>query len=226
MKVYFGSWTFLVAVAFSCLIASQLTAQQLPTDPPIVIDLDDIDLPPPVELGDISSDGTTGRQFHIRPRLESEIGRDWVYFPPHSQLPDQFPEPTPNSPPQDSIRLLEGTSLVAVIPQLQHKPTAGFVSASHQLIGNTVTIDAMLQTFSGATATIYGPHEYLLPLGDLDAGEYHVDVNLTRIDDRGSVSTHSGFMKFQVFAVPEPAGSASMLIGILVFVLSVRSRHR
>ena len=225
MKLYCGSFTILAAVAFSFGTACQLTAQQLPIDPPIFIGWDDVELPPPVELGDISSDGSAGRQFHIRPLLESEIGADWVYFPPHSRLPDQFPDPTPNSPAQESIRLVEGKPLVAVIPQLQHRPTAGIVSTRHQLVGDTLTIDAMLQTFPAVTHTIYGPHEYLLPLGELDAGEYHVDVNLTRVDDRGTVSTRSGFMKFQVFAVPEPAGSASMLIGILVFVLSLRSRH-
>ncbi len=125
-----------------------------------------------IELGDIGSDGQSGRQLHVRELLASEVGRDWVFFPPHLQLPNVFPDPPPPSPAQDSLYLTDMMSLVLVIPQLQHKPALGMIDAQYHLNGSTLTIDASLHTGSGFTHTIYGPHEFLLPIGQLPAGDY------------------------------------------------------
>jgi hypothetical protein len=68
-----------------------------------------------------------------------------------------------------------------------------------------ITVDASLHLLGYATATIYGPHEYLLPIGSLDEGEYHLILNLALssvFSDQATQAT--GFIEFVVHAVPEP----------------------
>lgn len=194
--------TFPVGVLLLLLITSVGSAQLIP----LAADQH-------LELGDIGSDGNSGRQLHVREQLANEIHWNWVFFPPHSQLPDTFPDPTPPSPSQGDISLTDMMSLVVVIPQLQHKPIQGLVDAEYQRSGNIITIDASLHTGSSITATIYGPHEYLLPIGQLPAGDYRLHLNLARTTDfSDAVVTTTGFMDFHVSGVPEPGGSPLLLV--------------
>jgi hypothetical protein len=180
-----------------------------------------------VDLGDISSTGESGRQLHIRPLRDSDVGRSWVYFPPHRQLPDIFPDPTPPSPRQDSLFLTEATPLVVVIPQLQHKPMVGRIDIDYYLDGNILTINASLHLLPAVTATIYGPHEFLLPIGELPAGDYRLRFNMTRTYDYSdSELTTTGFADFQVHGVPEPATTSLAVVGFVIVGLCGRRTWR
>ena len=179
-----------------------------------------------IDLGNIGSDGQSGRQLHVRELHASEIGRDWVFFPPHLQLPNIFPDPTPPSPAQDSLYLTDEMPLVVVIPQLQHKPTLGLVDTRYRLEGNNkIMIGASLHAGAGVTATIYGPHEFLLPIGQLPTGHYQLAFNLTRTNEfSDAVVTMSGFMDFHVNAVPEPSSLSALFVAQATLVCRCRRR--
>lgn len=175
------------------------------------------------DVGDIQSKGIAGRQLHIRELLSEEVGRDWKFFPPHSQLPETYPDPTPPSPAQDSLYLSEGMPLVVVIPQLQHKPFFAMVEVDYNLDGNVLTVDASMHLGLSSTDTIYGPHEYLLSIGELPVGNYRLDLILTRTSDYGpGEQTTTGFANFDVFSIPEPSMIGLTLIGLISSFAFVR----
>jgi hypothetical protein len=164
--------------------------------------------PTQIDLGDISSDGFGGRQILVRPLEIAEIGRSWKFFPPHDQLPEWYPEPTPATPAQSSVYLAADMPLVLVLPQLAHFPNIAGVSVAHLVSGREITVAAAIHSTSGYTATIYGPHEYLYPLGTLEPGEYRLQFDLERSNDfNSSTSFTTGYVHFTVHAaaVPEPA---------------------
>lgn len=202
---------------------------QLEIDTPfeIVLPGDPYELPNPrlVDLGDIASDGLGGRQNQVRPLEPDDVGREWKFFPPHLQLPEVFPEPTPATPSQQSILLREGLPLVFVIPQLAHYPFGAKIDVEHQRSGSEITIQASIHHLSYSTATIYGPHEYLLPLGTLDSGEYHITFDLSHTSDYSNqVTLLSGFMEFTVHPIPEPSSAVLGSLSAVCLGWTLRSK--
>lgn len=204
--------SFVFVLIFSLFLASGAYAQ---------VFLDPWFSPPEehADLGDITSDGTGGRQIQIRPLEAEDIGRMWKFFPPHFQLPEVFPDPTPATPAQQDILLTTGTSLVLVLPQLQHFPSGASVSVSHSISGHEIRVDASIHYLGYDTATIYGPHEYLHPLGMLTAGEYRLTLNLSQSSELSLVypSTTTGYVDFVVQPIPEP--TTFVLFGVCSTIL-------
>ncbi len=182
--------------------------------------------PQNVDLGNIASDGSGGRQTQIRPFEADEIGQVWKFFSPHYQLPEYFPDPPPPTPAQDDIFLTAGTPLILVLPQLQHFPNGADVSVSHAINGQQIIVDASIHYLGFSTATIYGPHEYLHPLGALDAGQYRLTLNFAWSSEFGppDPSITTGHIDFVVHAIPEPSSLA--LICSSVFIMLLVTCHR
>ena len=217
--------TLFAVIALSLFVEQRVLAQ-VELDAPFAFNippvLDILPNPQTFDLGDIASDGSAGRQNHVRPLEPDEVGHAWKFFPPHLQLPEVFPDPTPATPAQQSIFLTEGSPLVLVIPQLAHFPTGANVSVEHQLDGREIIVQASIHYLPFATATIYGPHEYLMLIGLLDPGEYHLTFNLSQTSDYSDqVTLMSGFMDFVVHPIPEP--SSAVLCGLsAICLLSAR----
>src|SRR3954451_9585569 len=117
-----------------------------------------------IDLGNIASDGSGGRQIVIRPAEPDDIGKAWNFFPPHLQLPDVFPDETPATPAQQTFYLMANTPLILAIPQLAHFPSGASIAVSYSIDHQEITVDASLHDAGFVTGTIYGPHEYLLPI--------------------------------------------------------------
>jgi hypothetical protein len=178
-----------------------------------------------IDLGNLASDGAGGRQIVLRPEESSDVGRFWKFFPPHFQLPSVYPDPTPATPAQDSYYLVEHSPLILAIPQLAHFPVVAETDVSYSIQGNEITVNAILRSGSVVTATIYGPHEYLLAIAGLDAGEYRLRFNLTEsVMESDQITRMSGFFDFSVHSVPEPGFAPILLSGVLFQIGFCRSR--
>jgi hypothetical protein len=118
-----------------------------------------------IDLGNIASDGSGGRQIVIRPAEPDDVGKAWNFFPPHLQL-------------QQTYYLMANAPLILAIPQLAHFPSGASVAVSYSIDHQEITVDASLHDAGFVTGTIYGPHEYLLPIAGLDAGDYHLTFNM------------------------------------------------
>jgi hypothetical protein len=153
-----------------------------------------------IDIGNITNDGGGGRQIVMRPAEPEDVGRTWKFFA------DEFFEPTPATPAQQEFYLREHLPLILAIPQLAHFPFGASIDVSYSMNGNNITVDAAMHFLGYTTATIYGPHEYLLPISGLDEGEYRLALNLTHssvYSDQTSETT--GFIEFVVHQVPEPS---------------------
>ncbi len=181
-----------------------------------------------VNLGNITSDGFGGRQVLVRPLEPDDVGRTWKFFPPHDQLPEYFPDPTPPTPAQDDVWLTEGSPLLLVLPQLQHFPMCTDVAVSHTRNGTDIFVDASLVDLNCSTDTIYGPHEYLYPLGYLDAGQYRLTLNCTRssIIDPLQQSVTTSYVEFRVHPVPEPSALALAGTSLAMLISAIRRRPK
>ncbi len=182
-----------------------------------------------IDLGNIASDGTGGRQIVMRPTEPEDTGMTWKFFPPHFQLPDVFPDPTPATPAQQSYYLLEHSPLILAIPQLAHFPSGASIGVTYSVDNKDIIVDATLRDLGYVTATIYGPHEYLLPIAGLNSGEYHLTFNLIYSSVYSDqVTQTSGFIEFAVHPVPEPTFIAYCCSGLLLVCASGRfaSRNR
>lgn len=158
-----------------------------------------------VDLGDITSTGQPGRHLYIAPTDPANPYPHYRFFPPHDILPDAFPDPTPDSPAQDAVQLFEDASLTVVIPQLSHFPTGANVRVSHVVSGNEILVQATINYLSYATATIYGPHEYLWPIGTFTVGDYRLTFDFIQTFELEPLSHTTGFVRFSVLPVPEPS---------------------
>jgi hypothetical protein len=170
-----------------------------------------------VDLGDITSDGSGNRQILVRPQELGDIGHEWKFFPPHDQLPNYFPEPTPATPAQSTVHLTSDVPLILVLPQLRHKPSLASISVSHLRNDNEITVDADIHWFGGVTRAIYGPHEYLYQLGYLEPGAYRLRLNLDQSDELSSQTRFAtGYVDFVVHpaTVPEPSTMLMVLGGL------------
>lgn len=177
-----------------------------------------------IDLGNLASDGTGGRQMVLRPEESSDVGATWKFFPPQLQLPS-VPDPTSATPAQDSYYLVEHSPLTLAIPQLAHFPVVAETDVSYSIQGNEITVNAILHSGSVVTATIYGPHEYLLAIPGLDAGEYRLHFNLTEsVMESDQITRMSGFFDFSVHSVPEPGFAPILLSGVLFQIRFRRSR--
>ena len=186
-----------------------------------------VSLPQHVDLGDITSSGEMGRQLYVEPTDPSRPFAYYRFFPPHDVLPDAYPEPTPPSPRQDSIQLFENTPLSVVIPQLAHFPFRAAIDVSHSITDHQIALHASIHYYGSVTATIYGPHEYLWPLGALDPGEYRLTLNFSQTSEQGETfpSSTSGFIRFTVLPVPEPSSLFFVVAAAAYFALG-NSRER
>lgn len=180
------------------------------------------------DLGNVSSDGSGGRQILIRPLELEDVGQQWKFFPPHDQLPEYYPEPTPATPAQELVFLPAGAPLVLVLPQLQHYPSGADVAVSHSVDGNQIVAEASIHFLGYITNTIYGPHEYVHPLGSFAPGEYRLTLNLTMSDVFAPTSSRlTGYVDFVVQPVPEPSTVAMVFLYVgPVVVASSRGRRR
>jgi hypothetical protein len=209
---------FILAIPVALLLTAVASAQ-VSTDIPR-----DLRLQTHYNLGDITSDGSGGRQIQIRPMTAEDIGRQWKFFPPYHYF-REYGSPLA-TPAQDAIVLTAGTPLTLVLPQLQHFPMFATVSVSHALDGHEIEVDAALETSLISTATIYGPHEYLHPLGALDAGDYRLNLNFTSsLDWEWSIPTTStGYVEFVV--VPEPSTLVLAIASAKILLLGSSGRPR
>jgi hypothetical protein len=170
-----------------------------------------IDFPPdPVDLGDITSTGCNGRQLLVEPTDPDTSDFPYRFFP--------FYPLTPPSPAQSSLILREGSNLTVAIPYLQHLPTRATINVSHSLHGSEILVDAAIHLRSSATATIFGPHEYLYAIGTLPAGDYKLTLNVASSSDYGGVYPQhlTGYIHFSVLPIPEPSTWLIQFVGILI----------
>ncbi|MEM8864291.1 MAG: hypothetical protein AAGF31_01950 [Planctomycetota bacterium] len=171
----------------------------------------------PNDLGDIASDGSGGLQTVVRPLGPGEGGGFTFY-----QQEDPFADP-PTTPPQAQFSLFVGEPLVLTLPQLSHAPHAATVSVSQSIVGNEIEIDAQIDFLGGSTDWLPPPNEYIHLLGAFPAGDYHVNVKITRSGWPHPLepSVARGFIGFSVLAVPEPTTS---VLGILATGLAILLR--
>ncbi|MEQ8835982.1 MAG: hypothetical protein RID07_04180, partial [Lacipirellulaceae bacterium] len=103
--------------------------------------------------------------------------------------------------------------LLLTLPQLAHFPTSASVQVEHSTDGNLIKVIASIEYGLSATATIFGPHEYLHSLGSFEPGDYSIELQIQRSDafNPGGVARTTGYIDFSVVAVPEPA---SLLIAL------------
>jgi hypothetical protein len=163
-----------------------------------------------IDVGDLTSTGNDGLQLTVEPSNPADAVWDWRLYPYGS---------TPTSPVQSSFSLLVGAPLTVFIPQLSHLPMLAEVSVSDTIVGNYITVNATMQYGFDVGNTFYGPQEYLLPIGGLDAGDYQLTLNVTRtiVDDDDDISPptlETGFADFTVSPVPEPASLTLALVAI------------
>jgi hypothetical protein len=169
------------------------------------------------DVGNIASDGSGGRQFVVRPAEAGETVQDWKFYGFTFDSAGQIVYQAPPTPAQQALTLYEHSPLIVAIPQLAHFPSLASVHVDYAISGHDITIDAELHDSGAATATIYGPHEFLQPLPGLDTGDYHLTFNLTYSASYSEYVTKSiGYDDFVVNAVPEPGlillGGSSMLL--------------
>ena len=218
------------AFGFLLLVCGFAPGREARADLIVVSPLDGSSTPPVHDLGDITSTGGGGRQLVVEPA--NPFGYEWRYFPPHDILPNVFPEPTPATPAQSAIQLAAGAPLEVAIPQLSHMPMLAEVHVAYQVIGHTIIVNASLNELPASTDTIYGPQEYLLAIGSLDAGDYQLVFNFDFLFEGRLTFQDTGFVHFQVggapsagfSVVPEPAGLMLALSALAGFVLFMR-RH-
>jgi hypothetical protein len=160
----------------------------------------------------IASDGSGGRQALVRPLLAEDVG----------QLYASFSDPPPATPAQDDIHLVAGMPLIVALPQLQHLPSGANVSVAHTLIGEMINLNASIHFLDFITATYYGPHEYLHPLGSLDPGNYRLNLDLSLTANTGIVGPPRvlGYIDFIVHPVPEPPAVALICVTVLIALVS------
>ncbi|MCC7145814.1 MAG: PEP-CTERM sorting domain-containing protein [Phycisphaeraceae bacterium] len=130
------------------------------------------------------------RKLHVRESREIELGDSpakWRYFDPFSSAPA--------SPAQDTIWLTEEDQLTIVAPSFQHMPSLGYFATHLTQEGSNIFLDAYFVSTGAATATIYGPHEYLEAIGTLAVGQYTVTTRMYR----GYLFGDSGEFDFQAF---------------------------
>jgi hypothetical protein len=178
-------------------------------------------------LGDLTSTGS-GLQLTIEPSNPVEADHTWRFFPPRivTSFDEALSYVGPSSPAQSSFSLLAGAPLTVVIPQLSHLPSYANVSVSDTIVGNVITVNATMRFGDIVGNTLYGPQEYLLPIGGLDVGDYHLTMNVTTTNaDDNFVSYptfETGFANFTVLPVPEPSTGALSLVGLstlMVFII-------
>jgi hypothetical protein len=172
-----------------------------------------------IDLGNLASDGSGGRQMVMRP-MTPDDNADWPWQFFVSPIPGVSSTPTPATPSQESYYLLENEPLILAIPLLQHFPIGADVAAHYSVSGHEMIVDATMHYLGYFTHTIYGPHEYLLPVSGLSSGQYNLTFNLTYSGEGAGVDDRTtGYMDFMVHAVPEPTIAAfttcvALLIGI------------
>ena len=116
-----------------------------------------------------------GYGYYVRPSQPIELGNNpaqWLYFAP-------FQAP-PKPPSQSDIVLTPDDPLTVLVPQFAHMPLMGTFGTGWTRDGDTIQLNAYFGFTGGATETIYGPHAYRFPIGQLPAGTYHLTANYFR----------------------------------------------
>ncbi|HVT27860.1 MAG TPA: hypothetical protein VHE81_07575, partial [Lacipirellulaceae bacterium] len=98
-------------------------------------------------------------------------------------------------------------------------------SVSHMMSGQQIVVNASIDYLDTVTATVYGPHEYLHPLGTLGVGEYHLTLNI--VSNWGNTIpsapfTSTGYIDFAVQAVPEPSALILAAISFMLLLPALR----
>jgi hypothetical protein len=115
-----------------------------------------------------------GYGLYVRPSRAIELGDNppnWLYF-------SHF-EGAPPPSAQSDIVLTPDDPLTVLVPLFAHRPFFGHFGTGWTREDNTITINAYF-LMSGMTDTIYGPHAYIAPIGQLPAGTYTVEINFYR----------------------------------------------
>jgi hypothetical protein len=164
------------------------------------------------DAGYLGSSGASERALYVRRALESELAPGYV-------------DPWSPVPAQGLITLTSDDALVVGIPLLQKSAMATIDTVDYVVNGNVISVHATREWYGAVTATIYPDNDYLLPIGELAAGDYRLDLRIDNVDRLGgteSIRSLTGFTDFRVVNVPEPQSIATILLGLMGLVYCTR----
>lgn len=177
-----------------------------------------------VDLGNIASEGLSGRRTVIRPLSDGEEGDRYEFFG-SSFLTEEgrYPQP-PDSPAQRDIILTEGTRLALTLPQLSHFPQGADIDVQQITSLGLIEATASIHFWGWSTDWLAPPHEYIHDLGVFTAGDYrlNLDVETSYWTNPTEPSITTGFIEFTVLPVPEP----STMLGSLVLACAAMCTRR
>jgi hypothetical protein len=176
-------------------------------------------MPAPVDVGDLTSDGSGGWNYLVRPLAPGETAPSDVYYPSD---PSQNDLP-PITPAQSSIALVEGEPLVLVLPNMLGLDMA----VEHQVVDDQIHA-FIYRTFGGETDVLWQPRalEHLHPLGPLDAGNYTLNLMFITSEDMTPPMLLAGFVSFTVTPIPSPGTLGMALPAVAIGLLASRWRQR
>lgn len=147
------------------------------------------------ELGQIG-EGVTGRRLGVHVSLPGELG-------PNGQRMRAFPpfEDPPPTPDQGDVLLTENDLLTIAVPMFAEPGMLGDFGVRFTRRGNELLLEGFRVWSGGITGTLYGPSEYLEPIGSLPGGEYTLTVR------KFSVVDFAGTVDFEAFRA-DPEGYA------------------
>ncbi len=150
---------------------------------------------------DLVVEAGAGRTTHVRPSRPEELGPNpsqWCFYPPF--------EAAPPSPAQDALTLTPQDPLTIVVPMFAHGSSLGDFATRLHREGNRLILNAYFVWSGGTSGTFYGSHEYLLPIGPLEPGDYTLEINYLQLwvliglhegpeDAEGFLDDPEGFME-------------------------------
>lgn len=117
-----------------------------------------------------------GYGLYVRPSRAIELGENpatWLYF--------SYFEDAPPPPAQSDIVLTPDDPLTVLVPLFAHMPLIGHFGTGWTREDDTITINAFFLWGFAVTDTIYGPHAYIAPIGQLPVGTYQLEINFYKL---------------------------------------------